>query len=194
MTNAWCRESTPHCSVLPLSPCGSIGLTPPLSRSPWGPAPFINEPEFDRPGRPYGGGYEIFDGIAELEPDLMLVARATTFISERWTSIRARACNTATATCAALPELQRLYSGSCPHYAMWDDHDYGPDNSDASWIHKDWAAQTFGEFWANPSQGLPALQNQGSPLRSNFTTSTFFSSTTVLSGSTMTMLPNNPKS
>ena len=60
----------------------------------------------------------------------------------------------------AVPELQRLL-GTCPHYAIWDDHDYGPNDSDGSWVHKDWAAQTFGEFWPNPSHGLPDMGGQG---------------------------------
>ena len=59
-----------------------------------------------------------------------------------------------------MPELQSLLA-ACPHYAIWDDHDYGPNDADGSWIHKDWAAETFGEFWANPSQGLPDLGGQG---------------------------------
>ena len=33
---------------------------------------YINEPEYDRPGRPYGGGYEIFESMAAEDPDMML--------------------------------------------------------------------------------------------------------------------------
>jgi alkaline phosphatase D len=33
---------------------------------------YINEPAYDRPGRPYGDGYPIFDAIAAKSPDLML--------------------------------------------------------------------------------------------------------------------------
>ena len=116
---------------------------------------FINEPKYDRPGKPYGGGYAIFDRIADLEPDAMLWLGDNVYFREvdwyarsgmqhRYSHLR------------ATPELQRLL-GTCPHYATWDDHDYGPDNSDGSWIHKDWAEQTFSEFWANASTGLPDL-------------------------------------
>ncbi len=116
---------------------------------------FINEPEFDRPGTPYGGEYQIFDRIADLDPDAMLWLGDNVYFREvdwysrsgmqhRYSHMR------------ATPELQRLL-GICPHYATWDDHDYGPDNGDGSWIHKDWAAETFAEFWANPSYGLPDL-------------------------------------
>ena len=33
---------------------------------------FINEPQYDRPGRPYGGNYEIFESLADSKPDAML--------------------------------------------------------------------------------------------------------------------------
>ncbi|MBK8613627.1 MAG: hypothetical protein IPN85_09025 [Flavobacteriales bacterium] len=32
----------------------------------------MNEPAYDRPGTAYGGGYGIFNSIAETKPDLML--------------------------------------------------------------------------------------------------------------------------
>ena len=40
-----------------------------------------------------------------------------------------------------------------PQYATWDDHDYGPNNSDGSYIHKDKTLSAFQHFWANPSYG-----------------------------------------
>jgi alkaline phosphatase D len=53
----------------------------------------------------------------------------------------------------SLPELQTLLSKGS-HYAIWDDHDFGPDNSDGSWPHRDWAKESFDSFWANPGTGL----------------------------------------
>ena len=44
---------------------------------------------------------------------------------------------------------------TCPNYAIWDDHDFGPNDSDGSWIHADWSKQAFETFWCNPSYGLP---------------------------------------
>jgi alkaline phosphatase D len=40
-----------------------------------------------------------------------------------------------------------------PHYASWDDHDYGPNNSAASYILKDESRKVFMHYWANPSYG-----------------------------------------
>jgi alkaline phosphatase D len=113
---------------------------------------FINESEFDRPGEPYGGGYEIFNSIAGKKPDIMLwlgdniYLREVDFgsqsgIAHRYTHGR------------ALPELQSLLT-SCANYAIWDDHDYGPNDSNGNFIHKDWTAEAFRQFWANPSYGI----------------------------------------
>jgi alkaline phosphatase D len=36
-----------------------------------------------------------------------------------------------------------------PNYAIWDDHDYGPDNSGKSWQLKDSSLTVFKSFWPN---------------------------------------------
>ena len=53
----------------------------------------------------------------------------------------------------SIPELQPLLART-HHYAIWDDHDYGPNDSDRSWVHRELAGETFDLFWANPSSGL----------------------------------------
>lgn len=40
-----------------------------------------------------------------------------------------------------------------PTYAIWDDHDYGPDNSDGTLPGKEHSLRTFQEWWANPAYG-----------------------------------------
>lgn len=40
-----------------------------------------------------------------------------------------------------------------PTYAIWDDHDYGPNDSDRTAVGKEISLQTFQQFWANPSYG-----------------------------------------
>lgn len=42
-----------------------------------------------------------------------------------------------------------------PTYAIWDDHDYGPNDSDGTAHGKEISLQTFQQFWANPSYGQP---------------------------------------
>ena len=40
-----------------------------------------------------------------------------------------------------------------PTYGIWDDHDYGPDNSDSTVKGRDVTLRTFKQFWANPAYG-----------------------------------------
>lgn len=40
-----------------------------------------------------------------------------------------------------------------PTYAIWDDHDYGPNNSDGTTAGKENSLRVFKEWWANPSYG-----------------------------------------
>ena len=42
-----------------------------------------------------------------------------------------------------------------PTYAVWDDHDYGPNNSDGTQPGKENSLRAFGQWWANPSAGEP---------------------------------------
>jgi alkaline phosphatase D len=49
----------------------------------------------------------------------------------------------------------RELTSHTPTYAIWDDHDYGPDNSDVTLPGKETSLKTFQEHWANPSYGEP---------------------------------------
>ncbi len=57
-------------------------------------------------------------------------------------------------TSRQLSQLQPFLH-SRPHYAIWDDHDYGPNNSDRNFIFKKTSLHHFQQYWANPSYGLP---------------------------------------
>jgi alkaline phosphatase D len=50
------------------------------------------------------------------------------------------------------PELQ-AFLRSTHHYAIWDDHDYGPNDADRSYNGKYWTREAFKHFWGNPSYG-----------------------------------------
>ena len=114
---------------------------------------YANEPVYDRPGTPYGGDYQIFTSIYEKQPDVMLWLGDNVYLREAdWysrTGIMHRYTHT-----RSLPELQPLLA-STHHYAIWDDHDFGPNNSDRSFIHKDLTLEAFDLFWGNPTTGLP---------------------------------------
>lgn len=116
---------------------------------------FINDPPSDRPGDPYGGDYEIFAAIATMNPDLMLWLGDNTYYREiDWTT-RSRMMYRNSHT-RSLPEMQPLL-GATHHYAIWDDHDYGPNNSDRSFAMRHEAIDVFKLFWANKTYGTPEV-------------------------------------
>ncbi len=113
---------------------------------------YINEDPYDRPGRPYGGGYQVFTAIHQQRPHAMVWLGDNVYLREvDWysrTGILKRYTHT-----RSLPELQPLLA-STHHYAIWDDHDFGPNDSDGSFVHKDKALEAFQLFWGNPTFGL----------------------------------------
>lgn len=54
----------------------------------------------------------------------------------------------------ANPAFGAFFAGT-PLYAIWDDHDFGPDNSDGTLKGKEISLRTFTEFFANPAAGQP---------------------------------------
>jgi len=114
---------------------------------------YINEARYDRPGDGYGSGYGIFEAIYEKQPDAMVWLGDNIYLREAdwytWTGILHRYTHT-----RSTPQMQPLLA-SAHHYAIWDDHDFGPNNSDRSFIHKDKTLKAFQLFWGNPTYGLP---------------------------------------
>ncbi|MFB6240798.1 MAG: alkaline phosphatase, partial [Gemmatimonadota bacterium] len=78
---------------------------------------------------------------------------ATTPTCGRRTGTPAPGSSTAYTHTRSLPELQPLL-GSTHHYATWDDHDYGPNNSDRSWWNRRTTLEAFRLFWGNPAYGV----------------------------------------
>ncbi len=126
---------------------------PPPARIAFGSCLYINDPYFDRPGRPYGIEPSILTKIVEAKPDAMfwlgdnLYLRETEFYSPTRMAYRYRHDR-------AAPLLQPLLA-ACANYATWDDHDYGPNDSTRSYPLKNKALDLFTKYWANPSYGMP---------------------------------------
>jgi alkaline phosphatase D len=116
---------------------------------------YVNEPAYDRPGRAYGDGYGIFDAIASKQPDLMLWLGDNIYLREPDWGSRTGYLHRYTHT-RSLPELQRLLR-STHHYAIWDDHDFGPNDGDGSWVNAPLALELFDLFWPNPTCGVPGV-------------------------------------
>ena len=117
----------------------------------FGSCAYINDEPFDRPGNPYGGGYEIFRSIAEQRPDAMvwlgdnIYYREADWLSE--TAMRYRYSHG-----SSLPQMQQLLANT-HNYAIWDDHDFGPDDSDKAFRLRERSLEIFKDYWANASYG-----------------------------------------
>ena len=125
---------------------------PPTFTLATGSCAFINETVYDRPGRPYGSDYKIFSAIHTKRPDAMLWLGDNTYYREPDWATRTGMLHRYSHD-RSLPELQALLA-STNHYAIWDDHDFGPNDSDGTWIHKETAWEVFRAFWGNPTFGL----------------------------------------
>ena len=110
---------------------------------------YVNEERFDRPGKPYGSDFGIFESIYEKNPDFMLWLGDNTYLREADWNSRTGFLHRYTHT-RSLPEMQPLLA-STHHYAIWDDHDYGPNDSDGSFWLKETASEVFKLFWGNPN-------------------------------------------
>ncbi|MBN8826451.1 MULTISPECIES: alkaline phosphatase [unclassified Spirosoma] len=126
---------------------------PPTFRFGVGSCTYVNEPDTDRPGKPYGGGYEIFTAMAAQKPDFMLWTGDNTYTRETDWNSRTGVLRRYTHT-RSLPEMQPLLA-STHNYATWDDHDYGPNDADRSYWLKPVTLEAFKLFWANPNFVFP---------------------------------------
>ncbi|MEO6759179.1 MAG: alkaline phosphatase D family protein [Saprospiraceae bacterium] len=125
---------------------------PPAFALATGSCAYINEAEYDRPGKPYGGEYQIFTSMAQQKPDVMLWLGDNTYYREPDWNTRTGMLHRYTHT-RSLPEMQPLLAVA-PQYAIWDDHDFGPNDADGTWIHKAESWEVFRDFWGNPTYGL----------------------------------------
>lgn len=129
---------------------------PPPFKFAMGSCAYINEPEYDRPGRAYGGHYGIFDAIADQQPDLMLWLGDNVYLREPDWGSRSGFLYRYTHT-RSTPEMQRLLR-TTTHAAIWDDHDFGPNDGDASFVGSAMAREVFDLFWPNPTNGVPGVE------------------------------------
>ncbi|MDT7855268.1 alkaline phosphatase D family protein [Rubrivirga sp. S365] len=128
---------------------------PPAFTVAFGSCYYDNDPPYDRPGRPYGGPTAIFETIRQARPDLMLWLGDNVYLREvDWWSAGGIAYRYAHNR--AEPDLQPLLAAA-PHYATWDDHDYGPNNADRSYILKGETLDAFTRYWPAAARGLPGV-------------------------------------
>ncbi|RPI67204.1 MAG: alkaline phosphatase family protein [Ignavibacteriae bacterium] len=118
---------------------------------------YVNETGYERQDTigtemGYGSGFEILDAMTKARPDVMVWLGDNVYLREPdWNSrsgILKRFSHT-----RAFPPLQPFLA-STAHYAIWDDHDFGPNNSNRSFWGKDNALEAHTLFWPNPSYGV----------------------------------------
>lgn len=138
----------------------------------FGTCAYINEPEFDRPGKGYGSGYSIFESINAKNPDIMLWGGDNIYLREAdWdskTGILHRYTHS-----RSIKEMQPLLAKT-QNFAIWDDHDFGSNDSDRSFYNKNLTLKSFKDFWANKSYGMTAEQNEGNYSTFNWGDAQFF--------------------
>ncbi len=116
---------------------------------------YVNDPLSDRPGKPYGGDLRILETMAREPADLMLWLGDNGYFRESdWSSpaaMRDRYRHVrATAPLQAL--LARMQN-----FAVWDDHDYGPNDSDRSFPLKAESLRLLQDYWPAPIRGMPGV-------------------------------------
>ncbi|MEO6066552.1 MAG: alkaline phosphatase D family protein [Gemmatimonadota bacterium] len=116
---------------------------------------YVREAGTDRSNSTYGDTTGIVTAMAARHAEAMLWLGDNTYLREvdwnSWTGITRRWTHT-----RSLPALQPLL-GATAHYAIWDDHDFGPNDSDRGVWNKAMTRAGFGLFWANPGEGIPEL-------------------------------------
>jgi len=119
----------------------------------------------------------IYKAIAEERPDMALFVGdnsyfivadgtdkhfSTTGPIGDWTSPEAMTARHLTTRMH--PDLQAMFR-SVPCYAVWDDHDYGPDNADRTFDLREEATAAFRQMWANATYGTDSIPGIFSSVR-----------------------------
>jgi alkaline phosphatase D len=119
----------------------------------FGSCAYFNDAPYDRPGKPYGQGDAIFTHMAARPADFMLwggdnlYLREADFSSESGIWYRYSRDR-------ATPGLQPLLA-KMPHYAAWDDHDFGPNNANRAYTLAPATVAAFQTYWGNPTYAEP---------------------------------------
>ncbi len=112
---------------------------------------YFNQPVYDRPGTPYGKDSSIFEPMAKEQAAFMLwlgdawYTREVDYYSEWGLWYRASHDR-------AIPILQNFLK-AMPQFAIWDDHDYGPNDIGKNYILKETSRKVFDSYFCNPSSG-----------------------------------------
>jgi len=112
---------------------------------------YINQPIYDRPGKPYGGDSSIFETMAKERSAFMIWTGDAWYTKEvdyysEW-GLWYRASHD-----RGVPVVQKFLR-SMPQFGIWDDHDYGPNDIGKNYILKETSREIWKKYWCNPSYG-----------------------------------------
>lgn len=123
----------------------------------FGSCAYVNDTEFDRPGKPYGQSDSIFNVISAMKPSAMIWGGDNIYLREGDFETQAN-MEARYIKARQVPSIQKLLS-TCPQYAVWDDHDFGPNDSHSSFQYKKESLAAFKEMWGNSNYGFPKNEN-----------------------------------
>jgi alkaline phosphatase D len=112
---------------------------------------YFNQSVYDRPGKPYGRDSSIFETMAKEKSAFMLwlgdqwYTREVDYYSE-WGLWYRASHDRATAP-------MQNFIKAMPQFAIWDDHDYGPNDIGKNYILKETSREIWKRYWCNPSHG-----------------------------------------
>ena len=104
--------------------------------------------DWTRPALP-GGKTRIFNSIRKTHNEFML------WLGDNIYYMHPREYNTVTGMFERNMKVRssfkrfKVFLMSMPHYAIWDDHDFGPNDSNDQWPVKDSSMMVFKSFWPN---------------------------------------------
>jgi alkaline phosphatase D len=112
---------------------------------------YFNEPVYDRPGKPYGGDSSIFDIMA------ITVASFHIWMGDNWYTREVDYSSVWGLNYRASRDrshkVLQPFMAAMPQYAIWDDHDYGPNDAGKSFHLKEESRNIFKNYSLNPGYG-----------------------------------------
>jgi alkaline phosphatase D len=127
---------------------------PPTFKIAFGSCTYINDTPFDRPGKAYGQSTYIFNSLLEDHPTAMIWGGDNVYFREGDWETAADMAARYTHTRTDL-NIKKVLS-TIPNYAVWDDHDFGPNDSNGSFQFKNESANVFRQMWPNQGYVLPS--------------------------------------
>ena len=118
---------------------------------------YLNDSIYDRPGKPYGKGTKILQPMAAENAAAFNIWMGDNLYFREADYSSLGGMKYRYSHDRATTDLQPVLAAR-PNYAIWDDHDFGPNDSDESFTFHDDGRELFKSYWGNPTYGQ---NNQG---------------------------------